>query len=111
MKPTSILVGLTFVAFMIASQAALGDSKNSSWRYNAHSSELPFPRSKRAASIWASDWCWMDCGSYCAWGLAGCLKEHSQGRCLKLTDKCDRYCQRACRTRGGPLLPIEFPWE
>jgi hypothetical protein len=28
---------------------------------------------------------------------------------LKLTDKCDRYFQRGCRTSGGPLLPIE--WE
>ena len=112
MKRTGILLGLVCVGFVIVSPATLAaEGKGSSWRYNAHSPEPPFPRSKRAESIWASDQCWMDCGSYCAWGLAGCLKEDSQGRCLKFTDKCDRYCQRACRTRGGPLLPIEFPWD
>jgi len=112
MKRMGILLGLVYVGFVVVSQPTLAaEGKGSSWRYNAHSAELPFPRSKRAESIWASDWCWSDCGSYCAWGLAGCLREDSQGRCLKLTDKCDRYCQRACRTRGGPLLPIEFPWD
>ena len=112
MKRRGILLGLVSVGFVVVSQAALAaEAKGSSWRYDAHSPEPPFPRSKRAESIWASDGCWSDCGSYCAWGLAGCLKEDSQGRCLKLTDKCDRYCQRACRTRGGPLLPIEFPWD
>lgn len=81
------------------------------WRYNAHNQQLPFPRSERAQSVWASDRCWSECGSYCAWGMAGCLKEDAQGHCLKLTDKCDRYCQRECRGWGGPLLPVEFPWE
>lgn len=72
---------------------------------------LPFPRSERAQSVWASGACWSECGSYCAWGEAGCLTRDSQGQCLKLTDKCDRYCQRSCRTSGGPWLPIEMPWE
>jgi hypothetical protein len=81
------------------------------WRYNAHTADLPFPRGKRAEAVWASGACWSDCGAYCAWGLAGCLKEDTQGRCLKYTDKCDRYCQRECRTRGGPFLSVEFPWE
>jgi hypothetical protein len=43
--------------------------------------------------------------------MAGCLQQDSQGLCLKLTDKCDRYCQRECRTMGGPFLPFELPWE
>lgn len=81
------------------------------WRYNKHPEALPFERSERAASVWASGACWNDCGSYCAWGMAGCLERDSQGQCLKLTDKCDRYCQRQCRTSGGPLLPIELPWD
>jgi hypothetical protein len=72
---------------------------------------LPFPRSERAQSVWASGACWSECGSYCAWGEAGCLTRDSQGQCLKLTDTCDRYCQRECRTSGGPWLPIEMPWE
>lgn len=69
---------------------------------------LPFPRSERAQSVWASGACRSECGSYCAWGLAGCLERDAQGQCLKLTDSCDRYCQRDCRTSGGPLLPLDF---
>ena len=69
---------------------------------------LPFPRSERAQSVWASGACWSECGSYCAWGEAGCLERDPQGKCLKLTDRCDRYCQRECRTSGGPLLPLDF---
>jgi hypothetical protein len=106
------VIGLLFAGILICTgPAGAGDAKGPSWRYDKHSQELPFPRGERAASIWASGACWSECGSYCAWGMAGCLRVDSQGRCLKLTDKCDRYCQRECRTMGGPLLPIEFPWE
>jgi hypothetical protein len=66
---------------------------------------LPFPRSEAAQSIYAGGACWSECGAYCARGLAGCLARDTQGRCLRLTDRCDRYCQNACRTQGGPLLP------
>jgi hypothetical protein len=66
---------------------------------------LPFPRSEQAQSVWASGVCWNECGSYCTWGLVGCLKRDTQGRCLQVTDRCDRYCQNRCRTQGGPLLP------
>ena len=89
---------------------------------------LPFPRSERAQSVWASGVCRSECGSYCAWGSADCLAgdalaggslaggslagaseaRKTQGKCLKLTDNCDRYCQRQCRTSGGPLLPLDF---
>jgi hypothetical protein len=69
---------------------------------------LPFSRSERAQSVWASGACWSECGSYCAWGLAGCLSRDAQGQCVKLTDTCDRYCQRNCRTSGGPLLTLDF---
>jgi len=66
---------------------------------------LPFPRSERAQSVWASGVCWKECGAYCTHGLVGCLDRDSQGQCLKYTDRCDRYCQNQCRTQGGPLLP------
>ena len=69
---------------------------------------LPFPRSERAQSVWASGACWSECGSYCAWGEAACLERDTQGQCLKLTDDCDRTCQRSCRTSGGPYLPLDF---
>jgi hypothetical protein len=106
------LIVLVFAALVFGCGPGLSDaSKPAAWRYNAHSQELPFARSERAQSVWASRQCWSECGSYCTWGMAGCLKQDAQGHCLKLTDKCDRYCQRECRTWGGPLLPVEFPWE
>jgi hypothetical protein len=66
---------------------------------------LPYPRSERAQAVWGARACWSDCGSFCAWGMAGCLERDPQGRCLKLANKCDRYCQRQCRTAGGPYVP------
>ncbi|HEX3341328.1 MAG TPA: hypothetical protein VHT68_19370 [Pseudolabrys sp.] len=112
MKRAGIQLGLLFAGILMAAgPAAAVDGKAPSWRYNSHSPDLPFPHSRRAEAVWASGICWSECGSYCAWGLAGCLKEDPQGRCLKLTDRCDRYCQRQCRTWGGPLLSIEFPWD
>ena len=68
---------------------------------------LPFPRSEQAQSVWASGACWSACQSYCTWDLPACLHADSQGRCLQYTDACDRACQRSCRTRGGPYLPIK----
>lgn len=67
---------------------------------------LPFPRSERAQAVWAGTACWQDCGRTCAWGLTECLYRDAQGTCLRITDRCDRYCQRLCRTLGGPYLPI-----
>jgi len=69
---------------------------------------LPFARSERAQAVWTSSACLRDCGSYCAWGQTACLYRDSQGQCLKLTDDCDRTCQRFCRTAGGPWLPLDF---
>lgn len=81
------------------------------WRYNNHPQDLPFARSERAQAVWSAGACWSECGAYCAWGMAGCLERGPQGECVRLTDKCDRYCQRSCRERGGPFLPIEMPWD
>jgi hypothetical protein len=66
---------------------------------------LPFPRSKREQSVWASDGCWNGAQDYCSWGEAKCIEHDAQGACLKYTDHCDRVAQRQCRTRGGPLVP------
>jgi hypothetical protein len=126
MKRSILLVALLFGGILLQSVGPAAAADVKSWdvkssnlkssnvksrRYNAHSPELPFPRGERAQSVWASGACWSECGSYCAWGLAGCLTRDAQGQCLKRTDKCDRYCQRECRTLGGPLLPVEFFWE
>ena len=117
MKSSTILLTLLLVLGavfgVILTPAAAADQTSmrpSVWRMGVQR-EVPFPRSERAQSVWASGACWSECGAYCAWGQSGCLERDAQGQCLKLTDKCDRYCQRECRTSGGPLLPIEFPWE
>ena len=81
------------------------------WRYNRHNAEPAIPLSERAQSVWASGACWSDCGSYTTWNLVACLERDTQGHCLKVTNRADRYCQRECRTSGGPLLPFELPWD
>jgi hypothetical protein len=109
MKRSIVAVALLiFGIFLPPAEAADGVKP---WRYTARSQELPFARGDQAQSAWASGACWSECGSYCTWGQAGCLEHDAQGQCVKLADKCDRYCQRECRTSGGPLLPVEFPWD
>ena len=108
MKPFVLALALLLggIWLLPASPAAAGEVDM--WRYNHHSPDLPFPRSKRAESVWASGACWSGCGSHCTWGLAACVTVDAQGHCLKWADACDRSCQRECRTRGGPLLPLDF---
>lgn len=113
MKPFVVILALLLGGIVLpaagpAMGADLMPMKASSWRSPLYRDVLPFPRSERAQSVWASRACWSDCGSHCAWGLAGCLERDAQGQCVKLTDACDRYCQRECRTSGGPLLPLDF---
>jgi len=74
------------------------------WRGNMQFHSLPFPRSERAAAIWNERVCWSECGAHTAWGLAACLQRDAQGRCLRRADRADRFCQRECRTLGGPLV-------
>lgn len=113
MKPLMILIALLLGGIVMLAPAQAADFKplHTSSPNAAPGQELPFPRSERAQSVWASGACWSECGSYCAWGQAGCLQRDAQGTCLKLADKCDRTCQRECRSSGGPLLPVEFFWE
>jgi len=106
----SVLFGaLALAAAMTAPRAAEPTLASASppviWRYNAPGRTLPFPRSERAESVRASGACWDECGSHCTWGVAACLSHDAQGHCLKLGNACDRYCQRECRTSGGPFVP------
>ena len=120
MKPWLILIALLLGGILLPGggrprPAAQGlDASLRPSRFGAMARRGRSCRSRAASapqSVWASGACWSECGSYCAWGMAGCLERDAQGQCLKLTDKCDRYCQRECRTSGGPLLPIEFFWD
>jgi hypothetical protein len=114
MKCALALIALLLSGLCIAGPAAAADLKPvtaKSWRMTPRSDVQPFPRSERSQTVWAAGACLTDCGSYCAWGQTQCLERDSQGLCLKYTDKCDRYCQRDCRTSGGPLLAFEMPWD
>ena len=107
-----LLVGVCSAA--AADMRAIPQSARASaeiWRYNRHSEVLPFTRTERSQSVYASGACWSDCQSFCTWNEAVCHEVDAQGRCLKVTDRCDRTCQRACRTRGGPLLSLDLPWD
>lgn len=107
MKPVVVLLGLLLGGIVVPGGAVAAGRAAWSRGPAAPAEILPFPRSTRAQAIWNGEACWSECGSYCAWNLIGCIQHDPQGHCLKLTDTCDRYCQRECRTRGGPYLPID----
>ena len=98
----TLLIALLATAPAIAADGALVSRADPSAR------QLPYPRETRAAAVWSERACWSGCGSYCAWGMAACLRNDTQGTCLKLTDRCDRACQRGCRNAGGPFVPDVF---
>ncbi len=78
------------------------------WRFNGPPQDPPFSRSAGSQAVWEGGTCWSQCGAYCASSLTQCLYDDgTQGRCVVNTDSCDLICQRACRTDGGPFLPID----
>lgn len=114
MKCALALIALLLSGLWVASSATAADLRPVTmkmWRMSPRTDVPPFPRSERAQAVWDGGERWTECGSYCAWGQTQCLERDSQGLCLKLTDKCDRLCQRESRTAGGPLIPFELPWD
>lgn len=107
----ALLAAVIGIAFSPANAADMKVSSPTTqpeiWRYNRHSDVLPFPRSRRSQAVYASDACWAECQSFCTWNEAACLQVDAQGRCLRVTDSCDRSCQRDCRTRGGPFVSFD----
>ena len=59
----------------------------------------PYPQSKRAASVWASDACWRDCTAelHLEDGIPASARP-SADACRPHLDACDRACQRSCRS-------------
>jgi hypothetical protein len=114
MKIIFALFGLILSGLIAAGPSLAADLQPltaKTWRMNTRTYVPPFPRSERSQAVWDGGERWTECGSYCAWGQTQCLERDSQGLCLKLTDKCDRMCQRESRTAGGPLIPFEMPWD
>ena len=59
--------------------------------------QSPYPQSKRAASVWASDACWRDCKTTCTWKMEYCVGSNDRGR-LPAASRCLR-----------PVLPALLP--
>ena len=66
----------------------------------------PYPMSKRAASVWVSDFCWKDCTGETGWRFQDCGAVHGLEACRPALNADNRACLRACRTRGGPLVNL-----
>src|SRR5689334_7863388 len=102
------LIGICLAGLLgtIVAAAAPAADRNAGgyWRGNMQFHSLPFPRSERAVAIWNERACWSECGAHTAWSFAACLDYDVQGRCLRLADRADRFCQRECRSVGGPLV-------
>ena len=78
------------------------------WRFNGPPQDPPFSRSNSSQAVWDAGACWSQCGAYCAWTLTQCLYDDgTQGSCVVHNDSCDLTCQKACRTDGGPFLPVD----
>jgi hypothetical protein len=113
MRPLSldIVLGVTLACGLlaVAPRATAADvTMRQTIQERAAVRSLPFPRSERAQAIWNERACWSECSAHTAWGMVACLERDAQGRCLRLADKADRYCQRTCRTAGGPFVPDIF---
>ena len=66
----------------------------------------PYPMSKRAASVWVSDFCWNDCTGQSGWKFQACARAHGPELCRFQLDTDNRACLRACRLRGGPMVNL-----
>jgi hypothetical protein len=60
-----------------------------------------------ASLVWAGDACWRGCAMDCGQHFQACLSADAPENCIERNVACDRFCQRACRLYGGPLLPID----
>lgn len=65
------------------------------------------PRSPAASLVWAGDACWRGCAMDCGRHFQACLSANAPEGCIARNDACDRFCQRECRSYGGPLLPLD----
>ncbi len=67
----------------------------------------PYPASKFAAAVWSDDYCWRTCTGQSGWRYQDCWRVNGPEACRQDLDANNRFCQRTCRSRGGPLLPLD----
>jgi hypothetical protein len=101
---------LLLAALLMAGVSSAEAADAGSWRKSvapSAASHRVIPRSPEAALVWAGDACWRGCAMDCGRHFQACLSADAPANCIAQNDACDRFCQRECRSYGGPLLPIE----
>jgi hypothetical protein len=101
---------LLIAALLMAGVPSAEAADAGSWRKPAAAPAMSYrviPRSPEAALVWAGDACWRGCAMDCGRHFRACLSADAPANCIAQNDACDRFCQRECRSYGGPLLPIE----
>lgn len=101
---------LLIAALLVVGLSSAEAADTGSWRKPVAAPATSYrviPRSPEAQLVWAGDACWRGCAHDCGRHLQACLAVESSGNCLSQNDACDRFCQRACRLYGGPLLPLD----
>ena len=67
----------------------------------------PYPMSKQAAAVWGDDYCWRTCTGESGWQFQDCWRTKGPEVCRQLSEANNRFCQRTCRSRGGPWLALD----
>jgi hypothetical protein len=107
MRLSLLLLAAFFAAFCLLSAEA---ADVGIWPRPAAAPASTFrviPRSPEASLVWASDACWKGCAMDCGQHFKTCLSADAASNCIAQNDACDRFCQRECRSYGGPLLPLD----
>lgn len=105
MKRLLLIVTMLMAGFAPAKAADVGG-----WRKAEPAPAATYriiPRSPAASLIWAGDACWRGCAMDCGRHLRACLSADAAENCQAQNDACDRFCQRECRSYGGPFLPLD----
>jgi hypothetical protein len=68
-------------------------------------------RSAQAQAVAASRECWRGCQMSCKAEFLACGYELPGAECLARTDRCDRTCQRQCRSTGDPIIDWPRLWD
>ena len=101
---------LLIVAILTTGFAAAEAADTGIWRKSSAAPATVYrviPRSPAASLVWAGDACWRGCAMDCGRHFRACLATDAPENCIARNDACDRFCQRECRSYGGPFLPLD----
>ena len=66
--------------------------------------QSPYPQSKRAASVWASDACWRDCKTACTWKMEYCVGSNDADSCRPQLDAWEAWADQVVEVLGQQRL-------